>query len=176
MEEKERIINFLDQTRHLLCFLVSIRRSFAPPSLDNDLMDSWKEIMEAIYAAQRQLMDVKEEQLRRIGFTGAQLRLKMGAFQIAWDGLHNELQRPENIEVNGWFTQSQKTPSSPGTMLPRPITAALRKIFELVLVVLGFVNSALESLAKVTGFAEVVKEFKEVLENLIHAKKTIGAQ
>lgn len=168
-QEFKLIDQFMVRTRHLLSFLVSVRAGFVPVRLHGLLVESWPRIPAAMEGMRAQIRDASASERERIGFTGQHLLLKMNSFHFAADRLESAIGSTPLAQVY----QASRLDPVPTDLAPPKLNLFMQKLVKLLLAVLRFVNSTLESLKQLTGFAEIVKEFKEVLENLLHTKEAV---
>ncbi|TAL05006.1 MAG: hypothetical protein EPO07_04305 [Verrucomicrobia bacterium] len=113
---------------------------------------------------------LSRRRLSSIGFTGQQLQLKTGGFHYAYGRL---VEKVGKTPLSNTFVQTQVNPNSPSDVAPGKLSFILRGLAKQVLAVLKWVNSILGSLSKLVGQAEVLKEFKEVLENSLYTKQVV---
>ena len=176
MNDRELILRYLDHIQQLLGFLVSFRRTFVPERVHGPVMEAWPETLETMGRLKASVRDQSDASLASIGLLGPQLHLKWAAFDAAWQQLVQLIARSQSPELMSAFEQAATAPGSPSDVKPQPVKGIIKKLVEWLLVVLNFVNSFLESLSKVVGFAEIVKEFKECLENMLRAKRAIEVE
>jgi len=176
----------LIDTEQVLRFIILRRADLdLAPYQDSSVVSAWGEIKPLLWEMQDDIERLPYERLRRIGMTGSQLSLKLNSFDEAFDQLRQRLASDtasglaefDRSRSHGEDTVIFGAASGDVALEPPnfddfgPFKGVVKRVVRWLLNLLKHVNSILGSLKKVLPHAEMVKEFKECLENLIETRQ-----
>ena len=146
-ENKQKLIDFLDETEKILESIVKVIKEIVPDRKDvhPEIEKSWEELKKKyLPKIKNKLEKCKLSKLEQQGLTGIMLELKIKEFNYRKD--HFERER------GSWL--------SPGNILRRFIKNPFSKIVTAI-------DNILDSLTQVVGITHALKEFKDTLNSII---------
>jgi hypothetical protein len=155
--------------------LVSLREVlFLPPRPDQYAVDAvrrldeaWRSVLVGRDARVTEIMQLNSSSLEESGLSGAELRLKMAVWRRARAAAVAEFEDSEDRDARSEALAAvARTDVTAEATFPRKLPRRLRLGLKSVSKMLGYADTIIGSLLRITGQFERFKELKETVEKL----------
>lgn len=166
-DDKEELIEFFDNVEKILRDIVKEIRKFAP-NRDEEfyslIEEVWNdEIKPKFNKAREEIKEIDTVKLEKVGLTGKQLKLKLMQFNYRYNQYYNEYE--EFLTFCKEYREFLKFPNIFKKV--KDLIEKLKKLKKKLKKLLNIINKILESLRSIVGPVEMIKEFKDIIDDSI---------